>query len=68
MMTKTIGKREPARTPEEFHALGAKLDQEIAVIGAPRSRGFVLKARTWEELERWENDRLVEHARKLRVR
>jgi hypothetical protein len=66
--TKTVGKRRQPKTAEEFHALGAKLDLEAKVIGPPRQRGFVFKARTWEELERWEKNRSMEQARQMRAR
>jgi hypothetical protein len=68
MKTKTVGKRHAAKTPEEFHALGAQLDRELQVIGPPRERGFVFKARSWEEFERWERNRLIERARRTRAR
>ena len=68
MKTKTVGHRKSPKTPEEFHALGAKLDQDAKVIGPPRRRGFVFKAPSWEELERWEKDRLLEQARQMRAR
>jgi hypothetical protein len=68
MKTKTVGRRRSAKTPEELHALGAKLDLEAKLVGPPRKRGFVFKARTWEELERWEKNRSLEHARQMRAR
>lgn len=68
MKTKTVGQRKSPKTPEEFHALGAKLDREAQMVGPPRRRGFVFKARTWEELERWEKERLLEQARQMRAR
>ena len=67
MKTKTVGKRKPPKTPQEFHALGAKLDLEAKALEGLRARGFVFKVRTWEELERWENDRLMEQARRKRA-
>jgi hypothetical protein len=67
MKTKTVGKRKPPKTPQEFHALGAKLELEAKALERSRARGFVFKARTWEELERWENDRLIEQARRMRA-
>ena len=52
---KVVGHRKAPQTPEEFHALGARLDREAAVLrSSSRPRGFVFKARTWQELERWE--------------
>jgi hypothetical protein len=57
---KIVGRRKPPRTPEEFHALGARLDREFSVVKPfTRKRGFVFKARTWDELERWESQRLI---------
>jgi hypothetical protein len=67
MKTKTVGKRKSPKTAAEFHAQGAKLDLEASVVGPFRKRGFVLKARTWEELERWEKDRSLEQARQMRA-
>jgi hypothetical protein len=53
--------RENLREPEEFHALGARLDREFSVVKPfTRKRGFVFKARTWDELARWEAQRVVE--------
>jgi hypothetical protein len=57
---KIVGHRKPARTPQEFYALGARLDRELSVIRPfNRKRGFVFKARTWDELAKWESRRLV---------
>jgi hypothetical protein len=67
MKTKTVGQRKPAKTPEEFHALGARLDRDAEALNAHRARGFVVKFRTWEDLERWENKRLVDQARQIRA-
>jgi hypothetical protein len=64
---KTVGKRKPPRTPEEFHALGANLDREAQALDADQPRGFVVKFRTWDDLERWENNRLMERARRMRA-
>jgi hypothetical protein len=68
MKTKKVGRRKSPKTPEEFHALGAKLDLDAKALSPPRRRGFVFKARSWEELERWETNRLLERARKMRAR
>ena len=59
--TKVVGCRKIPRTPEEFHKLGARLDSELSVVRAlhPQTR-FVFKARTWDELARWESQRLIE--------
>lgn len=67
MKVKTVGNRSKPKTPAEFYALGAKLDLQARVIGPPRKRGFVLKARTWEDLERWEKARSVERAARMRA-
>jgi hypothetical protein len=67
MKTKTVGKRTAPKTPEEFHALGARLDRELESVGPRRERGFVFKARTWDELERWERNRLIARARRQRA-
>jgi hypothetical protein len=66
MKTKTVGKRRAPKTPEEFHALGARLDRELELVGPQRERGFVFKARTWDELERWERDRRIARAHRQR--
>jgi hypothetical protein len=64
MKTKTVGTSRKAQTPAEFHALGAQLDREFAIVRPfTRKRGFVFKARTWEELTEWENRRAAEEAR-----
>jgi len=58
--SKIVGHRKPPRTPQEFHALGARLDRELSVVRPfSRKRGFVFKARTWDELAEWESQRLV---------
>jgi hypothetical protein len=67
MKTKTVGKRPSACTPEEFHALGAKLDLEAKALDPDRPHGFVVKFRTWEDLGRWEKNRLIERARRMRA-
>jgi hypothetical protein len=67
MKTKTVGNRRPPRTPEEFHALGTALDGEAKALDPNRPRGFVVKFRTWEDLERWEKNRSIEQARRMRV-
>lgn len=66
MKIKIVGKRRPPKTPEEFYALGARLDAEAKALQVKRRRGFVFKARTWDDLERWENRRLVEVARQIK--
>jgi hypothetical protein len=65
---KTVGKRKPPQTPAEFHALGAALDREVELLrSSPRER-FVFKARTWDELERWQAERLQARHRASRLR
>jgi len=64
--SKVVGHRKP-RTPAEFHALGARLDRELSVVRPfTRKRGFVFKARTWDELANWESQRLISEHRLLR--
>lgn len=66
--TKTVGKRKPPQTPAEFHALGAILDGEIESLrSTPRER-FVFKARTWDDLERFQAQRLLALQRAARQR
>jgi hypothetical protein len=67
MKTKTVGKRPSPKTPEEFHALGAKLDLEAKALDPHRPRGFVVKFRTWEDLERWEANARIQRARRMRA-
>ena len=57
MKTKTVGKRKQPQTPAEFYALGAQLDREMKALAPCRSRGFVVKFRTWDDLESWERTR-----------
>lgn len=65
---KTVGKRKRPQTPAEFHALGATLDREIKLLrSSPRER-FIFKARTWEDLERWQAQRLLARQRATRAR
>ena len=64
MKSKVVGHRKAPQTPQEFYALGARLDRELAVVGPfSRKRGFVFKARTWDELAKWESQRLVKEHR-----
>ena len=67
MKTKTVGNRPPPKTPEEFYALGAVLDREAKVLDPNRPSGFIVKFRTWDDLERWEKNRLLEQARRMRA-
>jgi hypothetical protein len=64
MKSKVVGHRTAPQTPQEFYALGARLDRELAVVRPfSRKRGFVFKARTWDELAEWESQRLVKEHR-----
>jgi len=67
MKTKTVGKRKGPQTPAEFHALGAKLDLEARTLDPHRPRGFVVRFRTWDDLERWKRERSIEQARRMRA-
>jgi len=60
---KTVGKRKRPQTPAEFHALGATLDREIESLRSSARERFVFKARTWDELERWQAQRLLAQQR-----
>jgi len=61
--SKVVGQRK-ARTPAEFHALGARLDRELSVVRPfTRKHGFVFKARTWDEVAQWESQRLIKEYR-----
>jgi hypothetical protein len=68
MKTKTVGKRTPPKTPEEFHALGAKLDLEARTLDPHRPRSFVVKFRTWEDLERWESSQRIQQAARMHAK
>jgi len=62
--SKVVGQRKTPRTPAEFYALGARLDHELSVVRPfKRKRGFVFKARTWDELAQWESQRLIREHR-----
>jgi hypothetical protein len=62
--SKVVGRRKAPRTPAEFHALGARLDCELSVVKPfDRKRGFVFKARSWDDLARWESQRLIKEHR-----
>jgi hypothetical protein len=62
--SKVVGKRKAPQTPAEFHALGARLDRELSVVKPfTRKRGFVFKARSWDDLARWELQRLIKEQR-----
>jgi hypothetical protein len=62
--SKVVGQRKRPRTPAELHALGARLDRELSVVRPfVRKRGFVFKARNWNELADWESQRLIKEHR-----
>ena len=65
---KTVGKRKRPQTPAEFHALGAILDREVKSLRSSARECFVFKARTWDELERFQAQRLLERQRAARQR
>jgi len=51
---KFVGRRIPPQTPAEYHAAGARLYRAARVMNPwPRPRGFVFKAKTWDEYEAW---------------
>ena len=62
--SKVVGRRKTPRTPAELHALGARLDRELLIVRPfVRKRGFVFKARSWDELAHWESQRLIKEHR-----
>jgi hypothetical protein len=62
--SKVVGQRKRPRTPAELHALGARLDRELSVVRPfVRKRGFVFKARSWNELAHWESQRFIKEHR-----
>jgi hypothetical protein len=65
---KIVGKRKPPQTPAEFHALGATLDREIESLRSSARERFVFKARTWDELERFQAQRLLARQRAAQQR
>jgi hypothetical protein len=65
---KTVGKRKRSQTPAEFHALGAILDCEIEALRSSARERFVFKARTWDEFERFQAQRLLARHRAARPR
>ena len=51
---KIVGKQKELTTPQERYALAARQYwAALAMSPYPRPRGFVYKARTWEEYHRW---------------
>jgi hypothetical protein len=65
---KTVGQRKRPQTPTEFHALGATLDCEITSLRSSARERFVFKARTWDELEQFQAERLLARQRAARQR
>jgi hypothetical protein len=62
--SKVVGRRRAPRNAAEFHALGARLDRELSIVRPfTRKHGFVFKARTWDELAKWESQRFIEEHR-----
>jgi hypothetical protein len=64
--TKIVGKRKAPQTPAEFHALAAALDRESEALRRGPRKSFIFKARTWDELERFEAERLLARSRASR--
>ena len=62
--SKVVSRRKPRQTPAEFHALGAQLDREAKALEPKRPRGFVVKFRTWHDLEKWESSWRLKDARR----
>lgn len=60
---KTVGRRKEPKTPAEFYALGAILDGEINSLRSSARERFIFKARTWDELERFQAQRLLNRQR-----
>jgi len=61
---KIVRRRPAPSTPEEFHRAGAQMDREIdRVTPQARRRGFVFKARTWDDLALWEARRMIDPPR-----
>lgn len=53
-LMKVVGHRQPPQTPEESLRRAERMIAEAKRLAPhPRSRGFVFKARTWEEYEAW---------------
>ena len=51
---KVVGRRKPPSTPEECFRQAHRLELELNKLNPyPRPRGFVFKARTWEEYALW---------------
>ncbi|HEY5812989.1 MAG TPA: hypothetical protein VIT23_10110 [Terrimicrobiaceae bacterium] len=51
---KVVGKRRIPGSPEESLRRAERLMAEVDLLAAhPRPRGFVFKARTWADYEKW---------------
>ncbi|HEY5811660.1 MAG TPA: hypothetical protein VIT23_03285 [Terrimicrobiaceae bacterium] len=51
---KVVGKRRIPDSPEESLRRAERLMAEADLLAShPRPRGFVFKARTWEDYEKW---------------
>ena len=51
---KVVGHRSPPATPEEAFRRASRLIREaMRLAPLPRPRGFVFKAKSWEDYERW---------------
>ncbi len=51
---KMLGRANIAQTPQESFWRAHKLEQEMNVLNPfPRPRGFIYKAKTYAEYERW---------------
>jgi hypothetical protein len=51
---KIVGKRKPPTTPEESLRRAQILQQELELLNPyPKPRGFIFKARTWEDYAEW---------------
>jgi hypothetical protein len=61
--TKIVAKRKPPQRPAEFHALAAALDRENEALRRGPRESFIFKARTWDELERFQAERLLARSR-----
>ena len=51
---KVVGQLRPASTPQEALRRAERVIREaVRLAPHPRPRGFVYKAKTWEDYERW---------------
>lgn len=54
---KVVGKQRGESSPEESLRRAERMIREAILLAPhPRPRGFVFKARTWEEFEAWRRD------------